>query len=279
MSGIRSCVWVGAGAAAVAAFPWSAGAQPAMVPVPLTPASFNQDAVVELGAVNDPTTHFSNSVTASMDGGISKDGATWYQQGLNTAAPTTGLPGGVVVSTANPDRSYALQPFTGNNIRMLDSAAPTGTLTLVTPATYTYLSILTASGNGTGAVNVTVHFADAFPDASQTITSPDWFFVDPRAVTANGRVEPLTGNFTDVNGDNPRLYDELISLAFPGPGAHPVSSIDLAWTGAGPDTHTAIFAVSGAGVPEPATGTFAGLAAAVGLLVVRRRHVAGDRSS
>src|SRR5258705_9507943 len=59
----------------------------AAVPIALTPGSFNQDAVVEATAVNDATTHYSTSVTATMDGGTAKNGGGVDAQGPNTPPP------------------------------------------------------------------------------------------------------------------------------------------------------------------------------------------------
>src|SRR5687767_868096 len=65
----------------------------AAIPIPVT--GFNQDIVVEAAAANDPTTHYLNNVTATMDGGTAKTGNTWYERGLNPASLTSGLLMGV----------------------------------------------------------------------------------------------------------------------------------------------------------------------------------------
>jgi hypothetical protein len=243
----------------------------AAVPITLTPASYNQDAVVEATAVNDATTHYSTNITATMDGGTAKNGGVWYQQGLNTAAPTTGLPApGVLVSAADASTSYLVQPYTANNIRLLDSANTPGTLTLAAPAGYSNLSFLTSSGNGTGTLTLTVHFADAFPDlAGLVVTSPDWFNASPVAYNSNGRVTASSGAFDNVNANNPRLYQEDVTIPA-NAASHPISSVDISFSGSGTDTHSAIFAMSGTPTPEPsAIGVIA--MAAASLLFRRRR--------
>src|SRR3954451_1376713 len=70
--------------------------------VPIGVTGFNQDVVGEDGATNDPTTHYANAVTATMDTGTLKTFYTWYESGLPGGAggglPTSGL----VTSAADP---------------------------------------------------------------------------------------------------------------------------------------------------------------------------------
>ena len=92
---------------------------------------FNQRMVVPVG-----NTFANSGITATMDGGTSLTGATWYELGNNVAAPTTGLPmGTTVTSGSNPQFSYTLQPATSRNAMLLDSAGgnTTGRFTLASP--------------------------------------------------------------------------------------------------------------------------------------------------
>ena len=266
MGNIRYLLLGGIGAALLSpVFAWAAAP-----PIVLTPGSYNQDGVVEAGAVDDPTTHFSNFITATMDGGTAKNGGVWYQQGLNSAAPTTGLPVGVAVSASDATTSFVLRPYTGNNVRLLDGANASGTLTLAAPAAYSKLSFLTASGNGTGTLSLIVHFADAFANLTGlAVTAPDWFNNTPIAVNSNGRVTASSGAYDNVNAGNPRLYQEDVTIG--GEAAnHPISSIDVSFSGSGGDTHTMVFAVSGTPTPEPGCIGLLAVGAA-GLLGRRRR--------
>src|SRR5215210_2985674 len=177
MKSTNSRVFVALAAAALVAVSWAPIARAAFVPIPLAPASFNQDMVVEATAVDDATAHYSNAVTASMDGGVAKTGNTWYEQGKNAAAPTTGLPHPpVLFSAADPNVGFLLQSYTTNNALLLDSPSATGgTLTLVTPNRYSDLTLLTASGNGSGTLTLTLQFDDAGPAITVpgTVPSPD----------------------------------------------------------------------------------------------------------
>jgi autotransporter-associated beta strand protein len=225
-------------------------------PIALAASSYNQAMVVPVGATDIP-----GSVTASMDGGTAKTGNTWYAVGQNTASPTTGLPMGTTfTSQSNANTRYTLLPAaTGSNeAMMLDGAATSGRLTLTTPARFSTLSFLTSSGNGAGSVTATVNFSDGTASvALPAFSSPDWFNATPVAVNASGRIDLGSLTYNNVGAANPNLYEEDVTLPASA-AAHPIASVDLAWTG-GANTHTAIFGLSGAavGVPQTFTNTVA----------------------
>src|SRR3954453_23398840 len=88
--------------------------------MPIVVSGFNQDGVVEKGAVNDPTTHFAAAVTATMDAGTAKIGNTWYESGLS-GGEGGGLPSaGVFTSAADHSSRFLLAPYTGPNALFLD---------------------------------------------------------------------------------------------------------------------------------------------------------------
>ena len=251
-------------------------------PVALTAASFNQDMVIEASA---PTTGAAANITATMDAGTSKQGSTFYEQGYDPANTTTsagaptGLPasGSTFVSQADPNHTFRMQSYTGNNALLLNSASPSGTLAFATPTALSAVSFLTATGNGdNGAApfSVTVNYADGA--ASTTIPydliSPDWFFHGPVAYDANGRAYPnptaATG-YDNVGNGEPNLYQ--VDLTLP-ESTDPIASLTLNYDDASTGSQLAVFGLSGAAaaVPEPATLGLLGVAAA-GLLGRRRR--------
>jgi hypothetical protein len=242
------------------------------IPIPVT--GFNQDIVVEGAAINDPTTHYSNNVTATMDSGIVKTGNTWYQTGLNLTAPTTGLLMGVPLpAQADPTVTFQLSPATTNNALVVDVANPNGNIDFVTPLRLSKLYIITSSGNGnTLDARLGLQFTDLAPGIDTTYTSRDWFGNTPIAFTASGRVVPSTGAFDAVGSDNPRLYYHTIDLAALGAQNRELFRLNIAFNG-GPtsNTHTAIMAISGEVVPEPTTLATLTLAAAA-FLTRRRRN-------
>ncbi len=216
------------------------------IPIALTPGSFSQDMVVEHNA---PAVPNGSHTTASMDAGTANTGNSWYEQGYDAAAPTTGLPtaGSTFVSAALPSHRYTMPPsYTANNAAFID-ASHGATLTPVTPAAFSGLSLLTSAGNGPVIIDYTVHHADASTDTG-SLNSQDWFGNNPVALIANGRVDVVSGALDNVNNNNPRLYVADISL---GNRSSPVTSIDLSWDAANTGTGAAaVFALSGqAAVP------------------------------
>lgn len=273
---MRTGLWVLCAAAGVAGLGslGSPAARAAQIPINLAASSFNQDIVVESGATNDATTHYSGSVTATMDANSTsiKNGATWFQNGLSGSVAGTGLPNpGNVASANDANTTYALQSYTGNNARMMGAnvGGTTATLTLTAPAAYTTLSFLTATGGGSDTIAVTLNFADGTTSISGlSFSSPDWFNNTPIAINAKDRINAAAGTFDTANtaNNNPRLYQEDITLPA-GALGHPLSSVGLVKPGGG---NTAIFALSGTqGVPEPASIGLLGLA---GLGLLARRH-------
>lgn len=187
--------------------------------------------------------NLTNTITASMDGGTAKNGATWYEQGINAAAPATGIQLGIVPAEWDPLSLYLIQPATAPNVLMLDSAATSGTMTFTRPISAVSLSLAGASGNGTGTNTATLRFQDGSSTTVGPFTVGDWFNNQPRVQTANGRINIFANTFNNVNSDNPRILavnftlSEADQLKF-------LTSIDFNWTGSGANTHTALFGVS-----------------------------------
>jgi predicted alpha-1,6-mannanase (GH76 family) len=215
-------------------------AQASFAPIPLTSGSFNQDMVVEASAPSPVIA--GGYTTASMDSGTANNGTSWYEQGYNTASPTTGLPhpGATFTSQSLANHQYALAPsYTANNALLLDATLTGGTFTLTTPAAYSQLSILESGGHNGVGFSYTVHHLDGtFETGNASI--PDWFSGSNPAWTANGRVDVGTFAFSAVSQNNPRLYSIDIVLTHT---TSPVTSIDFAYvSGSG---EGAIMGVSG----------------------------------
>src|ERR1051325_5852426 len=210
------------------------------VPIALTPASYNQDLIVERTAPAPVVA--GGYTTASMDNGVANSAYSWYEQGYNAANPATGLPLAASLFTHQnaPDHQYRMAPsYASNNAVLLDSVLTAATLTLTTPQAFTRLSFLESGGHNGVAFNYVVHHQNgATESGSGSIT--DWFNGAGPAWTANGRVDVGTFAFDSVNGNNPRLYSLDVNLV---DTSSPVTSIDFNFvSGTG---HGAIMAVSG----------------------------------
>jgi len=250
--------------------PGNAGNTPTPTITPIAATGYNQNMIIS--AANGST-----NVTATMDGGTARTGDTYYESGITGfAAPQTGPPSpvsgvphaGVPIGSAqDANHTFVFQPNGAgqNDAVMLDAANTTGTLTLTTPARYSALSFLVASGNGAGTINLTVHYAGGGTQTA-SIASPDWFNGGPIAVDANGRVNVALSDYNNLNNGQPRMFQEDLTLTNTGSN---VTSIDFAWGGTGTNRE-AVFAISGTAVPEPSSLAFLSLGA-LGLVARRYR--------
>ena len=232
--------------------------------VPIAFSGYNQDVIVEATAIQDADVR--GFITASMDGGAAENGGTFYQTGFVLASPTTGLPTGTIRDSDTGSGTFQLQLATENNAVLLNNTTPTATLTLATPAAYSNIAFYSATGNGSGTVTYTINFVGGATE-SGTFGSPDWFNSSPTAMIASGRVNNVeTGSTDNVGGENPRIYEALLNVSNTDA---PIESITLSRDTA--NGNTAVFALSGTVVPEPAS---AGLlaTAALGFLARRRRQ-------
>ncbi|HEV8543144.1 MAG TPA: TIGR03118 family protein [Verrucomicrobiae bacterium] len=192
----------------------------------------------------DPKT----TVTATMDGGVTKAGNTWYEIGVDTAAPTSGIKVGFVTGQSDPQSTYLFQAATEFNALMLDASLKTGTLEFETPVAVNALSLAGASGNGAGTVTLSLHFADGTStNLTNKVAVGDWFNNTNIVQTTAGRIDVVANSYNSVGGAlataNPRVLANNLILPADVAGKQ-IASIDLAWTG-GATTHTMIFAVSG----------------------------------
>src|SRR4029077_11803503 len=84
--------------------------QAGFAPIALTGASYNRDMLVERTA---PAPVIAGAYTsASMDNGTANTASSWYEQGYNTANPSTGLPsaGSTFIHQSAANHSYRMAP-------------------------------------------------------------------------------------------------------------------------------------------------------------------------
>src|SRR5205823_278824 len=121
-----------------------------MTPVNVT--GFNRDVVIE--NTYSPVTY---PVPASVAMNVNSPENNCYYQSNWPGRTAAGLPDtGQFISALDAATVFQLQPYTGPNDLVLgaDTGSTTGTLTLVSPNTYSRIAILANSGNGGGAANV-----------------------------------------------------------------------------------------------------------------------------
>ena len=229
-------------------------------PVPLNPASFTQDIVVEKSAPPP----LANSTTATMDQGTNDYGNTFFEQGYVPSLPWIGLPphGTTFASYTDPTHVFRMPPtYATNNAAYVGTANMPGTnilqvqvsnavLNVSDPISYSALSILWASGSAgavPGLVNVTIAHADGTQEAS-SITTIDWFTTTATAYAwiAQGRVA--------VDGSGPlntlrsttqtKLFSTDIYLS---DVASPVTNILFSYSPSGSTTNYRFFAFAVSG--------------------------------
>lgn len=195
-----------------------------LAPIALTSGSYNQDVVVENSA---PAPVIAGGyTTASMDNGVANTMFSWYEQGYNTANPTTGLPvaGSIFTHQSAADHQYRMAPsYASNNAVLLDSTVTSATLILTTALACSRMSFLESGGHNGVSFNYSVHHQNGTTESGSG-SIPDWFSSASPAFTANGRVDVGTFAFDNVNNSNPKLFSLDVTLLT---SSSPVTSIDF----------------------------------------------------
>ncbi len=176
----------------------------------------------------------------------------WFESGLD--GHSDGLPSSrKIISAADTNVVFELQPYNTNNVLLLSTAKPTGKLILREPAAYQALFILAAAGGGDAAVTLQLHFSDGKNSDAIACPVPDWFtaadskLTKTPAIVGLGRSNGKQGFEYEEHGDDAfGLYQTKVDLTKLGLDGKTIQSISFR-KGSGGNS-AGIFAVSG----EPA---------------------------
>lgn len=200
---------------------------------PIAVTGYNADVIAEAVPASSTT-------TTALDG----SDYILYSQAYGTSMSTgTGLPNsGTIVSGSS---SYQLAPYTAENAIFL-STGQTDSLELNTPASYSSLSLLGFSTEGSGTVLFVIKFTDGSAMVVNSTNLPDWFN-GGGAVTGGFDRAGRTGDSPDYSTSTPYMYRINVHLSC-ADQAKLVQRVLIINTTSSPTIKTAIFALSGASV-------------------------------
>lgn len=184
---------------------------------PAIVTGFNADGIIEASVARYPHPLYT-ATTASMDGGTNNTGTTWYERGYYHYMPNAGLPaaGSIIDSLAQPDHHYKMPTnYAANNCIFVDVAHTNANITFASPQTYSALSFLSCTANGSVTNQAIMQYADGTSETN-TFISRDWFDQTPVAFYGYGRVNLDTRTLQSDQGrtatPNPRLYEAQFAL-------------------------------------------------------------------
>lgn len=210
-------------------------------PVALT--GYNNDVIAETGT----------STEAVTSTGLDLQQKVLYSLSFATTNAITGglADNGTIV---NGSRTYQLEDYALNNALFLSlngfaiNSVQSGDLALVTPASYSKLSLLAFSTEQNSKVDITLHFADGSTTAIGPVTIADWFGGPNAVISAVGRIirQPAAPYIVeDLPALNPRFYAFEISVPC-ADQSKTLAFISFNYvSGGGNDSRAAILALSG----------------------------------
>lgn len=234
-----------AGANGRAMFFALSGSQDSATFSPIAVTGFTQDVIMEAEATK--AAPLLGYTTATMDGGTNNTANTWFERGYYERYSNSGLPaaGSTIASVSLTDHFYTMPAsYSANNVAYVDTNNPTANLTFASPATYSALSFLSATANGTVTNQCIMQYADGTSETN-TFASRDWFNNSPYAFGALGRVnvnnQSVNNTPDQTTTVNPRLYEAQFAL---GKTTVAVTNVILKWIAGSANSRAVILAVS-----------------------------------
>lgn len=171
---------------------------------PVAVSGYNADVVAEA-----PSTDAVATTSMSMDLSNHVMFSTAFGAGV-------GLAGGLVNSgtVVSGTRTYQMDPYGGNNTLYL-GAASTQALTVITPASYSKVSLMAFSTEGASTISVTLSFTDGTVTSYGNFALADWFNGAGAVYCCFGRCNRISSPPYTLDGypNNPRFYPVDINLS------------------------------------------------------------------
>jgi|GEM_PF-481657 len=177
---------------------------------PIAVTGFTHDVFAETG------TNALSTTTTDLDA----TNHIMYTQGF---AAANGITGGVLNSGTFVSGNYTFQlaPFTSNNALYLSlngaiaNTSSSNTLQVTTPASYSNISFLSFSTEGSSTLNVVLTFSDGTVFNAGNFVFQDWFGGPSAIYSSFGRIARLPAGPYPVDGlpSNPRWYAANIPIS------------------------------------------------------------------
>lgn len=209
---------------------------------PLDMSGFTADLVVEAKAIKPG--FMETNTTATMENGAANSGFTWYEQGYNPGALTTGLPPAGSLITNQNDLSLVFRMATNYaapNTIIFNSKGTNPIAVLARQAKYAAIAFLTSSSGGAISNQCVFHHADGNTQTNQ-FESPDWLSHSGAMFTAHGRVSVSTRMLADENNEAQSLYCIELPVI---DQISPITQMTFSALGKSTTGQTVIFAIAG----------------------------------
>ncbi|PBQ33070.1 hypothetical protein CNR22_15215 [Sphingobacteriaceae bacterium] len=200
---------------------------------PIALTGYNFDAVAE-----------ATTALATTSGPIDGSNYVLYSAAYGALYSSTyGLPNNGVITSGT--YSYQLAPYTANNVCFTTATVTVDSLSLVTPAPYSGLSLLCFSTEGNGTMTVTVRFTDNTTQVFTNQSLSDWFQNNGVLILSDFDRVNRTGT-TPSNGSGSKMF----ALNLPITCTNRSKNVKNVKFSNGGTPRNVILAISGAAMPS-----------------------------